>query len=436
MGLWDEISRAIGLGASNLAGTPGAVADRMPTRRDVIPEQDDVMHAITGDPKLAWLDELLKGVRNAVEETDSRVHQATKPKPKPKPKPGRKPVTRRPGMTAPADPYAGLIASLSQPMPTVDTNSKQFRQSRQKQINQALLAARAPWDQQIVQQRNSIADALKQIDKTQASVLPMMTGTARGQEMLAQSDRKNLDAARDASLAQKAQDAAETARALGISEESAKEAGALGALTTQAEANAAIADTDRRADASKGLASDIQASSQLQSQEMRQKLVKESQREIGRLRAQRAAGMAQARGSIESELASWIQEQLSQSNDMAFKQAGLLMDATKASQDHRFKLADLANDQQALALKAQPKQMNPMDAFKFLADMSTRTVGLTEPDEDGNLYRRYKPAYAPEQIDNIAQVLGLPANPFALPSMGPQKARGVGGINDYIRSIL
>ena len=253
------------------------------------------------------------------------------------------------------DPRQAFVNALLAPQQQIDTNSKQYKRDSQKQINNALLAARHPWDGAIVDTRAGLKNATAAIDNAAMGVDPMMQGTARGLDALAQSDQHSLDTARDASLARQAQDSIDTAHALGISPEQAAAAGATANTATQATTAGQLGDVNRRTDAAKGMAGTIAQASKLQSQESKQGLIKDAEREVNRLRSQRATSMAGAKASVEQQIAQFIQEQAGQSSDAAYKNASLAATMMNAMSNDAIQMQGQADHRASATMSAKQK---------------------------------------------------------------------------------
>ena len=302
----------------------------------------------------------------------------------------------------PVNPLYQIAQQLMQAPPGVDTSSKQFLRGKQKQINSALMGARHPWDQAIVDTRANLKDALAGIDSATAGIDPVMQGTARGAEALAQSDRANIDASRDAALLKQRQDAAATAHALGIGEDAAQQAGAAAAVATHADAAGNLGDIERRTDAAKGLASTIAQASKLQSQETKSALTRDAQREVNRLRGQRASNMQQARGSVEQQIAEFIQQQVADNQDLAFKRTQLGVGLMGQAQQNDLAQQNAADDRAYRNQQQRIAEQQARDSFingligrmgqQIKVPVDSNGDGAFDTDKSGRPIYQYAPA--------------------------------------------
>lgn len=311
--------------------------------------------------------------------------------------------------SATSSPYDAQINALLKSGSAVSTKStKESRKAQQKVINEAIMAARAPYDQAIVEARTGLKDALT-VNKRLQTGFKADTG---GGEARDAEYRKGVDAEAAALVEQAAKDTALSEPMTG------GEAATRLAQADDARANNAIAQAEALKKASmmqtegaRQQVSGINNFIQAEESETRGKLSRDAQRQVQRLQKERAAAIAEAKAQTraglidqESETAIAMQEAANENRKMAIQLMGLRQQDMNSQRSAAMRQWEAM---QKMQQANQPKPVDPLDALKILIGMGSKTVPRYQADPI--------PAYAPAQIDSIARALGLSSNPLAPP---------------------
>lgn len=376
-----------GAGAAGL-NLGDAVAGRTPG------ETFDVSYA-GGNRAPGWLESVTGFTQDALEELQRKLDAAAAARParRPRPRP------RRQQPRAQADPYAGIMQQIASAPAAPAMSAKE----QQKAINQAILAARAPYDQSIVEARAGLRGALRENAKVSAAINPTAAGSAARDEAY----RAELDSTAKRMAEQVA--AGNTANIAGGGEAATRGAQAddiaQAMIASQQAGNAAQSQNQ-------ALMGDTQATGidnflAAQQAETDKTLRTDAARNIARLQRERAASIAEAKASTRTSLA--------QSSADAAKVAAELQNQRL---NMALKVMGMQQAEQHRAWQRQQKsQVNPMDAIKLITGMAQKQsrVGVDkdgdgQPDSWG-----YAPTFPQPHLESIIGQVApwMQGTPFA-----------------------
>lgn len=315
------------------------------------------------------LGELIRQQQDRVERI---VAQNRKPKPKPKPR-GR----GGKGRGGAADPYGTMINQITG---GGGAGSGMSAKEKQKAINEAILAARAPYDQAIVEARAGLRGALEANKRVAAEIAP--TGLA-GQER-DQAYRMQAQAAADAMAADAAAQNDVQVASGGPAAQRAAAADDI-AQSVIAAQNAGI-DAQSRSQAQQGTeqATGIDHYLTAKAAETAGMLQRDTARNIARLQKERAASIAGAKSETRVALEKAQADAAAAAEEARLKQI-----------DQAIKIMGLQQRQRQHQDSMRQRAMgDPLDALKVLAGMENKTVTQTTGyDDKGRPINTIVPAY-------------------------------------------
>lgn len=343
-----------GAGAAGL-NIGDAVAGRKPG------ESFDVAYA-GGERAPGWLEAIDGFTQDALRDLQRKLAAAAAARPTPS-RPRQRPRRQQPRQQT--NPYAGIMEQIASAPAAPAMSAKE----QQKAINQAILAARAPYDQSIVEARAGLTGALRENAKTSAAINPTKAGAvARDEAYRAELDTAakrmaaEVAAGNNANIAGGGEAATRAAQADDIAQAMIASQQAGGA--TQSQNQALMGDTQ---------ATGIDNYLAAQQAETEKTLRTDTARNIARLQRERAASIAGAKASTRTSLAESNADAAKVSADMQNQRLELAL-----------KVMGMQQAEQHRAWQRQQKsQPNPMDAIKLITGM-TRQQSRVPFDKDGD----------------------------------------------------
>lgn len=368
----------------------------------------------TGVEKISKLDDnLIKSAGSAVKKQQAKQKNA-----------GKK--------AAAVDPYAQMMSDLASGGSSTTTTTRMSKKEQQKAINQAILAARNPYDQAIVEARGGLKDALT-VNKRLAANVKADVG---GNDTRANEYNKQVNAEAAALASQAAADA-DMSKYGGVSgggdaADRLARADDQRAGTALATAAGLTKASDMQAAGAREQASGINNFLLAEEAQTRGDLTKQAQKQVQRLQKERAAAIAEAKASARAGLAQQdidLQKVVTDQRDKQMDRAIQIMGMQQSSRDK-------ALDRAAKRSQAGPGGMDQADALKLLLQAATSEVRVPTgvKDNNGRPVYGYGAAFQPQQIDALSQSMGF-RNPFSVAQPVAQQNFGA-SLGGWLKGLL
>lgn len=348
----------------------------------------------------SWLDSVNEKLTEYSSDFLERLHDqemSNRPRPRPRQRPRRQQARQQ--ARPQASPYAGIMQQIASAPSAPAMSAKE----QQKAINQAILAARAPYDQSIVEARAGLTGALRENQKVSAAINPTKAGAAaRDDAYRAELDTAakrmaaEVAAGNNANIAGGGEAATRAAQADDIAQAMIASQQAGGAAQSQNQA--LMGDTQ---------ATGIDNYLAAQQADTEKELRTDAARNIARLQRERAASIAEAKASTRTSLAESSADAAKVAADMQNQRLNLALKAMGMQQ----------SEQHRQWQREQKSKTDPMDAIKLVLEMSQKQSRIPfDKDGDGKTDSwGYGPTFPRPYVESIVGQVApwMQGTPFA-----------------------